>query len=134
VTIATTFQPPFSVRGGGLQTLPRLTERERASVVTAMDAGELVPVINSQPTSGAEIVAVVAPDHLERFCTEPDDWTRTTIDNRLAELSNELDSLREIVREVMAEKQPADFRYRILDSLSDAVDLLKLAQDAAESL
>lgn len=118
--IASTFFNAY--RSSGLQELPRLTERERENVIAAMDAGELVAV------------AVVTPDHLERFCAEPDDGARATIDNRLGELADELDTLREIVRKVMAEKQPADFRYRILDSLNDAVDLLERAQNATEDL
>jgi hypothetical protein len=131
--IATSYFPSFSA-GGGLQPLPRATEREREGIIAALDTGELVPVIDSQPLDGTSIVAAVAPEYVDRFCAESDDGVRAELDNRLAELRDELDTLRVIIGEVMAEKKPGDFRYRLLDCLDDAVNLLTRAQSATEDL
>lgn len=129
--IATSFLPRDK---NGLRSLPRATARERESIIAALDTGELVPVIDSQPLDDTSIVAAIAPEYVERFCAEPDDGVRAELDNRLAELGDELDTLRVIIGEVMAEKQPGDFRYRLLDCLNDAVKLLARAQSATEDL
>jgi hypothetical protein len=129
--IATSFLPRDK---SGLRTLPRATERERESIIAALDTGELVPVIDSQPLDGTSIVAAIAPEYVERFCAESDEGVRADLNNRLAELRDELDTLRVIIGEVMAEKQPGDFRYRLLDCLDEAVNLLTRAQSATEDL
>jgi hypothetical protein len=106
-----------------LQELPHLTEREREAVVAAIDAGTLVPVVDIQPIDGSTIVAVVAPEHVERFCAERDEDAHARLANRLAELGDELDTLAEIVREVMAEKAPECFG-RIENCIDDAREML----------
>jgi hypothetical protein len=130
VTVSTFLSPYQS----GLHELPRMTERERGAVVAAIDAGELVPVVDLQPNVGSSIVAVMAPEHVDRFCAEPDDGARATMANRLAEMRDELSTLSQIVREVMAEKVPGDFRDRIENCIDDARELLSHAENAAEEL
>jgi hypothetical protein len=127
--IATTFVSPYQ---SGLHELPRMTERERDALVAAIDAGELVPVVDLQPQDGAAIVAVIAPEYAERFCADPDDGA--ILANRLAELRDELSTLSQIVREVMAEKSPGDFRDRIENCIDDAREILSHAESAAEEL
>jgi hypothetical protein len=119
---------------GGLTQLPRLTERERDAVVAAVDCGELVAVVDVQPLGGSPIVAVVTPEHVERFCAESDEAARTRLYQRLRELSDELKTLTTIVGEVMAEREPRDFRHRILDCVADAETILDRAIDASEEL
>jgi hypothetical protein len=124
--IATTFVSPYQ---SGLHELPRMTERERDALVAAIDAGELVPVVDLQPQDGAAIVAVVAPEHVERFCAESGELVE-----RLAELRDELDTLSQIVREVMAETRPGDFVSRIENCIDDAREILSHAENAAEEI
>jgi hypothetical protein len=121
-------------RSAGLQELPHLTEREREAVVAAIDAGTLVPVVDIQPIDGSTIVAVVAPEHVERFCAERDEDAHALLSNRLAELGDELDNLLEIVREVMAEKRPSECIGRIEDCIDDARELLARVETAAEEI
>jgi hypothetical protein len=129
--IASSFLPTY---GGGLFALERLTDRERERVVAAIDNGELVPIIDVQPQEHTSIVGVIAAEHVERFCAEPDDGARATMANRLAELRDELSTLSQIVREVMAEKSPGDFRDRIENCIDDARELLSRAENAAEEI
>lgn len=119
---------------GGLTQLPRLTERERDAVVAAVDCGELVAVVDVQPLGGSPIVAVVAPEHVDRLCAKSDEGAVATLRDRLRELSTELDTMCAIVGEVMAEREPRDFRHRILDCVADAETILDRAIDASEEL
>lgn len=127
--IVSSFASMFAA--GGLQVLPRPTDREIAQILAAVESGELVPVIDVQPLGGSPIVAVVTADYADRLiASEEADSLRDELRDAAAELS----TLRTIIGEVMAEKEPADFAYRLEDAVDDVQAALDRAVDHAEDL
>jgi hypothetical protein len=120
---------PSSVRPDDVTILPYLTEHEMNGVLDALCDGRLVAVARD-----GEIVATAVLEQAERLCEYDDQDLGDYIIAELAEASRELESLREVVREVLAEGVPADFDYRIESAIDDVEKAILHATDHAEDL
>jgi hypothetical protein len=130
--IRTTYEKPLP--RAGLETLSRLQDREIASIVEAVTDGRLVGVVDHK---AGEIVGALMPEYADQLCADTNDNrfdASSYLAQNLMELQNELVTLRQIVKEVMAEKEPGDFQYRIDDCIYDAESFLESANSVVEEM
>jgi phosphate uptake regulator len=132
VSIGTSYQRP-DYSPSGLQVLSRLTDRERDAIVAALDTGELVPIVDVQPREGSAIVGALTPDHAEAFANSDPDMAGEIM-AELKEARRELDSLREIIRETLRERDPIDYESRLMLAVDDVETAIENARDRAEEI
>jgi hypothetical protein len=132
--IPTTYTEVSPIASAELIQLPSLREREYDAICDALADGALVAL-----ASADEIVGALTPEHADAYLALAED--KPARDRRaekvaaeLHSLSEELRTLRQIVREVMAEKRPQDFDHRIAACIDDAEGILKGATELAEEL
>lgn len=122
--IASTFQ---SVTAADRTILPYLHPREIDNVLDAIDSGELRAVVDEQ---GA-IIALAQSDVADTIAAQDGtDEVIQDVRHALDEATRELNSLREIVREVMVEKHPPDHDYRIENAADDVQSAIAQASDS----
>jgi hypothetical protein len=113
--------------------LPYLTDREVDGIVDAICDGRLVAVAD---TVEKGITAVASPEVADLLVKHDDDAAGELLEE-LREANRELDNLRQIMREVLAEKDPSDFEYRLDDAIDDVrkgIDgALTIAEDMENS-
>jgi hypothetical protein len=126
---------PMAYSSADRARLPYLTDRELDGIVDAICDGELVAVadISGQGQRTGQIVAVAVPELADEL-TNRDPFGVKTMREHLRKTLHELESLRTIIGEVMAEKCPRDFRYRLDDAEADVQRALDSAIDASEDL
>jgi hypothetical protein len=131
VSIGTSYQR-LDYSPSGLQVLSRLTDRERDAIVAALDTGELVPIVDVQPLLGSAIIGALTPDHAEAFASAPDPiHLAGEITAELDQAERELDSLREIIRETLREREPIDYESRLMLAVDDVETAIENARDRA---
>lgn len=134
--IRTTFSDAGHHRGARTRTIPYLQPREVAGIMSAVESGALVAVA-SETVAGAigagEIVAVATPEIAERLTARDPDLAGELL-SELREAARELRNLRTIAGEVMAEREPAEFLYRIENAADDVKKAIDNAIDYAEDL
>lgn len=128
-TIRTTFVTPLP--RAGLETLSRLQDREITSIVEAVTDGRLVGIVDQK---AGEIVGALTPEYADQLCKSIDNDVLEGLTKHLHDLERELSTLRQIVKEVMAEKEPGDFKYRIDDCIYDAEEILARADAFVEGM
>jgi hypothetical protein len=131
--IRTTFQAMIRANGAdGPTILPYLHPREIDSTLDAIDDGGLVAV--ADPREGA-IIALATPEIAQTIVDRPDVEDRVNeLLFELREARRELSNLRQIAREVLAEKEPSDWGWKIDDAADDVQKALDGATDHAEDL
>lgn len=107
--------------------LPYLQPREVDTVLDAIGDQRLVPVARD-----GEIIALAVPEVADRIVADGDRATADQLYSRLRETADELASLRATIGEVFAEKEPADFAYRLHDAGDDVQRALDAAIDTSE--
>lgn len=132
--IRTTYPPSHT--SNGLRVMSALTERERADIAAALETGELVGILSAPANcyTGAEIVAAITPELADRLIGAQRTDVVDELRDNLAEAREELRNARQIVREVMAEKQPGDFLDRIMHAMDDVHQPLDLVAKNVEEL
>lgn len=128
--IRTTHMAQAAYSNTSLSTMAYLMRHERDALIRAIDSGELIPV--ADPKEGL-IIGLATSDHVDKLTDDKSDQANDVL-SELESLRQELDTLETIVKEVMSEKLPADFDYRIFDCIDDAVNILNRAQIGAEGL
>lgn len=118
--------------------LPYLHPRELEDATDALNDGRFVavavPASVSPPTDG-EIVALVSPEYAERFVAGiGGEDVVADLRDELRGANKELQTLREIVREAMAEKDPTSRAERIDAAIVDVVECVDRALDHTEDL
>lgn len=124
----TTYVPGYS--SATIQTIPYLTTRERDGIIDALDAGELVGVVDADANA---IVAVATPQLADQLEHRDDDALKC-LDRELAIALSEIQSLTDIIGEVLAEKEPSDYRYRLEDAAYDVRKAIAGAIDVTEGM
>jgi uncharacterized protein YfcZ (UPF0381/DUF406 family) len=130
--IRTTYGDPMARVWEGPTILPYLHPREIDSTLDAIADGDLVAV--ADPREGA-IIALATPEIAKAITNRPD--VKDVVNELLSELREarrELDNLRQIAREVLAEKEPTDWDWKIEDAADDVQKALDGATDHAEDL
>jgi uncharacterized protein YfcZ (UPF0381/DUF406 family) len=132
-TIRTTYGQMIRASGSdGPAILPYLHPREIDSTLDAIADGDLVAV--ADPREGT-IVALATPEIAGTITNRPDVEDRVNdLLSELREARRELDNLRQIAREVLAEKEPADWDWKLEEAADDVQKALDGATDHAESL
>jgi hypothetical protein len=125
--VASTYQVPNRGKAGPT-ILPYLHPREIDNVLDAIDDGRLAAVAQD-----GEILAVATPAAAEMIVRGNQDTVEELLYG-LREATREIDNLRTIVREVMAEKDPAEHAYRIEEAIDDVDKAVNGATDYAENL
>lgn len=141
--VATTYVPSNHAScARELAVLPSLREREFDGVCDALADGQLVALVLSgseHEVCFSEIVGALTPEYADALVSLTEekparDKRAEKLGTELQSLRAELTTLREIVREVMAEKCPQDFTHRIGGCVDDAEGILKDAIEMAEEL
>jgi len=109
-------------------TVPYLHPREVDGILDAIDSGELIAVAESSTTPGYSTIVALAREDLAESLTKRDDDAIKELQKALQDTRKELQSLRTIIGEVFAEKEPADWRFK----LDDAADDVRKALDDAD--
>lgn len=132
IAVRTTFQTMIRANGSdGPVILDYLHPREIDSTLDAIDDGGLVAV--ADPREGA-IIALATPEIAQTIVDRPDADRVAELLAELREARRELSNLRQIAREVLAEKEPSDWGWKIDDAADDVQKALDGATDHAESL
>jgi hypothetical protein len=108
--------------------MPYLHERELDNILNALADGRLVAIAQD-----GEIIAAATPEVADEL-TKRDNEVIDELLKRLGNADKELRSLRQIMREVLAESEPSDFSYRVDDAIDDVERELDRAIGIAEDM